>query len=103
MWWPYQSTEWFVISPFQVVCKAWYSVATREVPLEKKVDTKYIQVNVLRNIASMTKRGDDILIHYIGRKYSDALGMWRGCSVGEGMQDRVKSCFDLRVTSETYQ
>ena len=49
-------------------------MATREVPLEKKVDTKYIQVNVLRNIASMTKRGDDILIHYIGRKYSDALG-----------------------------
>ena len=35
-------------------------MATREVPLEKKVDTKYMQVNVLRNIASMKKTGDDI-------------------------------------------
>ena len=35
-------------------------MATREVPLEKKVDTKYMQVNVLRNIASMKKAGDDI-------------------------------------------
>ena len=26
--WPYQSTKWFVISPFQMVCEAWYSVAT---------------------------------------------------------------------------
>ena len=60
MCWPYQSTKWFVISPFQVVCWAWDSVATREVPLEKKVDMKYMQVNVLRNIASMTKRGGDI-------------------------------------------
>ena len=38
-------------------------MATREVPLEKKVDTKYMQVNVLRNIASMTKRSDDIPTH----------------------------------------
>ena len=35
-------------------------MATREVPLEKNVDTKYMQVNILRNIANMTKRGDDI-------------------------------------------
>ena len=35
-------------------------MATREVPLEKNVGTKYMQVNMLRNIASMTKRGDDI-------------------------------------------
>ena len=34
-----------------------------EVPLEKKVNTKYMEVNVLRNIASMTKRGDDIPTH----------------------------------------
>ena len=51
MRWPYQSTEWFAIRPLQVVCKARDSVATREVPLKKKVDTKYMQVNVLRNIA----------------------------------------------------
>ena len=36
------------------------SAATRGVPLEKKVDRKYMHLNVLRNIASMTKRGDDI-------------------------------------------
>ena len=38
-------------------------MATKELPLEKKVDTKYVQVNLLRNIASMTKRGDDIPTH----------------------------------------
>ena len=51
------------------------SVATRGVPLEKKVDTKCMQVNVLRNIASMTKRGDGIPIYYIDRQYPDLLGM----------------------------
>ena len=38
-------------------------MATKELPLEKKVDTKYMQVNLLRNIASVTKRGDDIPTH----------------------------------------
>ena len=60
MLWPYQSTECFVISPFQVVCRASDSAARREVPFEKKVDMKYMQVNGLRNIARMTKRGGDI-------------------------------------------
>ena len=51
--WPYQSTEWFVItiSPFQVVRDVRDSVATREVLVEKKVDMKFVQVNVLKNIA----------------------------------------------------
>ena len=31
--------------------------------LEKKVDTKYVQSNVLRNITRMTNRGDDIPTH----------------------------------------
>ena len=75
MCWSYQSTEWFIISPFQVVCRAWDSVATRELPLEKKVDTKYMQVNVMRNMASVTKKGDDIPTHEIDRQCSDALGM----------------------------
>ena len=35
-------------------------MATRVVLLEKKVDMKYMQVNVLINIARMTKRGSDI-------------------------------------------
>ena len=60
MCWPYQSAEWFIMSLFQVVCRAWDSAATREVPLEKKVDKKYMQVDVLRNAASMTKKGYDI-------------------------------------------
>ena len=38
-------------------------LATRELPLEEKFDTKYVQINVLRNIASMTKRGDDLPTH----------------------------------------
>ena len=38
-------------------------MVTREVLLEKKVDSKYMQVNVLRNVASTTKKGDDILTH----------------------------------------
>ena len=50
-------------------------MATTEVPLEKKIDTKYMQVNVLRNIASMTKRSDGTPTHQIGRQCPDALGM----------------------------
>ena len=34
-----------------------------------------MQVNVLRNKSSMTKRGDDIPTHQIGRQCLDALGM----------------------------
>ena len=44
-------------------CAGHETLATREVALEKKVDTKYMQVNVLRNIPSMTKKGDDIPTH----------------------------------------
>ena len=47
-------------------------MATRKVPLKKNVDAKYMQVNVLRNIAGMTKRGDDILTHQLGRQCPDA-------------------------------
>ena len=54
--WPYQSTKWFVISPFHVVRGAWDYVATRNVALEKKVDIKCIEVDVLKNIARMTRR-----------------------------------------------
>ena len=62
MCWPYQPTEWFVISPFQLV-HGMRSVATKDLPLEKKVDTKYMQVNLLRNIVRVKKRGDDIPTH----------------------------------------
>ena len=31
-------------------------MATREVPVEKKVDMKFIQVNVLKNIVRMKRR-----------------------------------------------
>ena len=56
MLWPYQFTKWLVISLFQVVFDVRGSVATREVPVDKKVDLKYIQVKVLKNIARMTRR-----------------------------------------------
>ena len=32
-------------------------VATREVPLEKNVEMKYMQVNILKSVTRMTKRG----------------------------------------------
>ena len=56
MSWPYQSTKWFFISSFQVVYRAWDSVATREVPAVEKVDMKCVKVNVLINITRMTRR-----------------------------------------------
>ena len=31
-------------------------MTSREVPLEKKVDMKYMQVNVLKNITKMTRQ-----------------------------------------------
>ena len=49
-------------------------MATREVPLEKKVDIKYLQVNVLRNIARITNRDGDIQNDWIGRQCLDTLG-----------------------------
>ena len=60
MLWPYQPTERFGIGPFQVLYKTWDSVATRDAPLEKKVEIKHMMVSVLKNIVSMTKRGSDI-------------------------------------------
>ena len=35
-------------------------MASKEVPLEKKFDMKYMPVNLMRNTARMTKRGVDI-------------------------------------------
>ena len=58
--WPHQSTEKCVISLFQVVCRATDPVTTREVPLEKKFDMKYMQLNVRRSIERMTKISGDI-------------------------------------------
>ena len=73
--WPYQSAERCAISPFQVVYRARDSVTTREVPLEKKFDMKYIQVTALRSIARMTKISGDIRTDQIDRPCPDALGM----------------------------
>ena len=49
-------------------------------PLEKKSDMKYMQVNVLRNTARMTKIGGNIQTDKIHRQCPDALGMLSGCS-----------------------
>ena len=51
----HQSTKWFLIISIHVVWRAWDSVATRDIPLEKKVDMKCMQVNVLKNIAGITR------------------------------------------------
>ena len=59
--WLHQSTKWFVISLLWV----WISVATREVPVKKKVDMKCIQVNVLKNIARMARR---LNVHIMSHK-----------------------------------
>ena len=53
-------------------------MAAREVLLEKKFDTKYMQVNIFRNIASITKRGNHIPTHSISRQCPDVLGMRQG-------------------------
>ena len=45
--WPCQSTNWFSVSPFHVLCGAWDSVATREVPLEKKVNIIFIIITFI--------------------------------------------------------
>ena len=45
-----------LISLLQVVCDIRDSAATREVSVDKKVDLKFIQVNVLKNIARITRR-----------------------------------------------
>ena len=57
---PYQSTERLAVSPFQVKCTTWNSVAMRVVLLEKNIDMKYMEVNILRNIARVTKTCSDI-------------------------------------------
>ena len=45
--WPCQSTNWLSVSPFHVLCGAWDSVATREVPLEKKVNIIFIIITFI--------------------------------------------------------
>ena len=61
------------------VCSRWCAgqqiLWPREVPLEKKSDIKYMQVNVLRNTARMTKIGGNIQTDKIHRQCPDALGM----------------------------
>ena len=60
--WPYQSTKWFVISPFQVVSEAWDFVATREVPLEKTVDMKCMYA--VKHIQKYSKDDKEIVCSY---------------------------------------
>ena len=47
--WPYQSTKWFVVS---TRCCAMYEI----VSIDKKIDLKFIQIKILKNIARMTRR-----------------------------------------------
>ena len=54
--WSYKSPKGFVISPLHVVRGTGDSVATSNMPLEKKVNMKCMRVNVLKNIAMVTRR-----------------------------------------------
>ena len=56
---PYQSTKWVCYQSIPGGVQG-MRVVTRVVLLEKKVDMKNMQVNVLRNIVRMTKRGSGI-------------------------------------------
>lgn len=42
--------------------------------MEKKVDWKSMQVNVLKNVTRMTKRDEGIRTYYIARHYLNVLG-----------------------------
>ena len=55
--WPFQSTEWFVISPFQVMCGHDILWPQERCLLGWKLTGNVcMQVNVLKNIAWMTRR-----------------------------------------------
>ena len=58
-----------------MVCKARDSVATREVPLEKNVELKCMQVNERKHETRMTKRGDVKQTDKIDMQCLDALDM----------------------------
>ena len=78
--WPYQSTEWFVVSLLYVVRGTWDSVATSNMPLEKKVDMKCMRVNVLKNIARVTRRLCVFIMshtHFRLNLHSVVAWMWR--------------------------
>ena len=49
-------------------------MATREVPLEKNVERKCMQVSVLKSVTRMTKRGGGIRTDYMDRRCQDTLG-----------------------------
>ena len=57
---PYQPSEWFTGSLSQVECLACHAVATRKVPHEKNVDLKSMQVNILKCVKRMERRGGGI-------------------------------------------
>ena len=78
--WPYQSTKWFFISPIHVIRGTWDSVATSSMPLEKKVDMKCMRVNVLKNIARVTRRLCVFIMshtHFRLNLHSVVAWMWR--------------------------
>ena len=78
--WPYQSTKWFVTSPLHVVRGTLDFMATSNMPLEKKVDMKCMQVNVLKNIAMVTRRLCVFIMshtHFWVNLHSVVVSMWR--------------------------
>ena len=71
--------------------------------LEKNVELKCMQVNELKSETSMKRKCGVIQTDYSGSQCIDALGIgatWLQW-MGERLQDRVESCFDLEVASNT--
>ena len=70
MFYSYQSSEVTCLtpinpvnSPLQVMWGTWDSVATREVPLEKNVELKCMQVNVLKSVTRIKKRKREVVAY----------------------------------------
>ena len=58
-----------------MLCGKRDAVVTREMAVEKNVYLKSVQVNILKSVTIMKKRGDRIQADYIGAQHLDVLDM----------------------------
>ena len=77
---PAPSTKWIDCYQSPQVLGTWDAVATREVTLAKNLDLKVMQVNILKSVTRVTKRGGGIRTDLAGRQCLDASVKWRGCN-----------------------
>ena len=106
--WSYLSTKWFAINPLHVVRGTWDSVATNNMPLEKKVGMKCIRVNVLNNKARVTRRLYVFIMshtHFRVNLHSVVTWMWRNSLIETGAISGVKVAatgFEPTTTQPTF-